>query len=54
MEPTLNGEEMGNALDYAVALKEKCDVEDFKPKLDYLIKLVQKHYVSIIFNIVIN
>ena len=49
MAPTLNGEEMGNALDYAVALKEYCDIEELKPKCDYLVELVKKHYVSNIF-----
>jgi hypothetical protein len=49
MAPTLNGEEMGNALDYAVALKEYYVKEELKPKYDYLVELVKKHYVSNIF-----
>jgi hypothetical protein len=49
MALTLNGEEMGNSLDFAVALREICSVEEVKPKYDYLVELVKKHYVSNIF-----
>ncbi len=48
--PTSKGKEMGNALDYAVALIKKYgQKENQEKKFYYLIEPVKKHYVSNIF-----